>query len=328
MCSVFIFLFSVIESPLLADAPPAWDGNSGVPSLLAKIEALETELSETKEELTIRLGELAGTQEELIAKQGELDVEKQVYRVPQTGQDQCWTYNTLEPTDPHLVEAVCSIGQDGEKQAGLAPPSLNRFVDNQDGTITDTFTNLVWLKDAGCLNNLTWEVAVSQGTKLPQEFLGVWLCNLNDGTTNQGLWRLPNINELMSLLDFRSTAVSSNNGQALPKGHPFTGFGGFYWTSTTYALDPNLSIEGLIHPCIREGYGHNWDRFNDAYIVNVDSGELIHAPKAIPGEILTRHGEENSGLGACSSEGFANGSPGDNPNYMPQPGFIVVRDNI
>ena len=111
------------------------------------------------------------------------------------------------------------------------------------------------------------------------------ICGLVD-QSDAGTWRVPNVNELMSLLDFRSTARGSN-GQTLPDGHPFTNFDGFYWTSTTYALDPNSSIEDLIRPCIREGYGHNWHRFNDAYIVSVDSGELIHAPKAIPGEILT-----------------------------------------
>ncbi len=342
--SVIFTLFVLFTWQSLAETPAIID-NPGLPGLLAEIATLEeqlalteNELATTESELTTTELELATTQASLVESRAEvlnteallnqnvleLEQEKKLYRVPQTGQDQCWSSITLEPTDPHFVAAECSTGQDGDKQAGLAPPSSFRFVDNEDGTITDTFTKLVWLKDAGCLNNLTWEVAVAQGAKLPQVSpLGDWLCNLDDGTKDQGLWRLPNVHELMSLLDFKSV---SRSGQSLPQGHPFTAFEGFYWTSTSFALDPTMGVVG-IHPCEREGYGHNRNRFNDAYIVSVYTGQLIHAPKAIPGEILTRHGEENGG-GNCTSEGFTSGGPDDSPNGMPHPGFIAVRDYI
>jgi hypothetical protein len=45
-----------------------------------------------------------------------------------------------------------------------------------------------------------------------------------------GEWRLPNVRELQSLIDF------SNLSPALPSGHPFTDVQpGVYWTSTSYA---------------------------------------------------------------------------------------------
>jgi hypothetical protein len=52
---------------------------------------------------------------------------------------------------------------------------------------------------------------------------------LTDGST-AGQWRLPNVRELFSLIDF------SQFGAALPSGHPFTGVQqSTYWSSTTYA---------------------------------------------------------------------------------------------
>ena len=32
----------------------------------------------------------------------------------------------------------------------------SRFIDNGDGTVTDTGSGLMWLKDAGCINASGW----------------------------------------------------------------------------------------------------------------------------------------------------------------------------
>jgi|GEM_PF-1715099 len=94
-------------------------------------------------------------------------------------------------------------GDDGDLQKGVAWPSP-RFTDNNDGTVTDNLTGLVWLRDANCtdtvggvsksgsiltwLNALTWSNNLANGS-----------CGLTDGST-AGQWRLPNINELESLV--------------------------------------------------------------------------------------------------------------------------------
>src|SRR5262249_57053434 len=71
-----------------------------------------------------------------------------------TGQTQCWdTTGTVIP--------CAGTGQDGELQKGLA----RAYVDNGDGTITDTKTGLMWEKqsDDGTLNDkdnvYTWAEA-------------------------------------------------------------------------------------------------------------------------------------------------------------------------
>lgn len=98
-----------------------------------------------------------------------------------------------------------------------------RFTDNQDGTITDHLTGLVWLKNAGCFTAANWGDALADANSLASG-----ACGLNDGST-AGQWRLPNINELDSLVD-----VSAAN-PALPAGHPFLNVSTeTYWSSTSY----------------------------------------------------------------------------------------------
>ncbi len=46
-------------------------------------------------------------------------------------------------------------------------------------------------------------------------------------------WRLPNINELESLVD------CSAHSPALPQGHPFRDVQGGYWSSTTSMFEPD-----------------------------------------------------------------------------------------
>ena len=53
-------------------------------------------------------------------------------------------------------------------------------------------------------------------------------CGLTDGSM-AGDWRLPNIKELLSLVDYEELAP------ALPSGHPFTNVQDDYWSSTTNA---------------------------------------------------------------------------------------------
>ena len=55
-------------------------------------------------------------------------------------------------------------------------------------------------------------------------------CDLSDGSV-EGDWRLPNVRELQSLIDYGLKP-------ALPSGHPFTRtYPFYYWTSTTVAGD-------------------------------------------------------------------------------------------
>jgi hypothetical protein len=120
-------------------------------------------------------------------------------------------------------------GDDYSVQAGVAWPGT-RFVDNLNGTVTDHLTGLVWLKNAGCFTPGDWSSALTAANQL-----AAGQCGLSDGST-PGQWRMPNINELESLVD------SSQSNPALPAGAPFTAINqvNAYWSSTTYnALNSN-----------------------------------------------------------------------------------------
>jgi hypothetical protein len=135
--------------------------------------------------------------------------------VAKTGQTLCW--NASGGSVP------CSgTGQDGEYQYGVA--ASPRFVDNSDGTIRDNLTGLTWLKNANCFGVRTWATALADANNL-----AAGVCGLSDGSS-VGDWRLPNVRELHSLVDYQQFDPS------LPAGHPFTGVQvDRYWTATTFS---------------------------------------------------------------------------------------------
>lgn len=118
--------------------------------------------------------------------------------------------------------AKYASGDDGSLAKGTAWPGT-RFTDNGDGTVSDHLTGLVWLKNAGCFSQTVFATALTDANQL-----ATGTCGLSDGS-KAGDWRLPNVNELESLVDV------STSSPALPSGHPFTNVSNAnYWTSTSY----------------------------------------------------------------------------------------------
>jgi hypothetical protein len=133
-------------------------------------------------------------------------------------------------------------GHDGELQPGVEWP-VPRYTDNLDGTATDELTDLVWLKEVGCLGTTnTFEEAGTQTAALN----GGSELNCTDYTAGTfDDWRVPGITELMSMLDYGTPS-------GMPPGHPFdfTGISACgFWSSTSNAATPT---EGwwLIHGAV------------------------------------------------------------------------------
>lgn len=150
-------------------------------------------------------------------------------QLPQTGQTKCY--------DSAGAEIACAgTGQDGDIRAGVAWPEP-RFVitycnatapcadqssdcDANPSTdvVTDKLTGLMWPKNGNLAGAMTWYSAIDYANNLT-------LCGHSD-------WRLPNVNELESL-------VNSN----MPYANAWLNTQGFnnvlssYWSSTTYAKD-------------------------------------------------------------------------------------------
>jgi quinol monooxygenase YgiN len=142
--------------------------------------------------------------------------------LPRTGQTRC--YNSKGEVIP-----CAGTGQDAEYLGGDPFPDP-RFADNGDGTVTDNLTGLVWLKNANLFGEVMRDEAIERARGLASGHGG-----LSDGS-KAGDWRLPNVNELESLLDLNNTS-----GPAIPSGHPFTNLqAANYWSSTSVAAFPAL----------------------------------------------------------------------------------------
>jgi len=144
-------------------------------------------------------------------------------RIPQTGATQCFDAMTGK-------EIACAgTGQDAALRMGIPHPAP-RFTDNEDGTVTDDLTGLVWLKNANAFGTRPWQDALDSCNQLASSSHG-----LTDGS-KAGDWRLPNFNELHSLVDY------SRFAPAMTPGHPFLNVRpSLYWSSTTVASAPNLA---------------------------------------------------------------------------------------
>ena len=151
-----------------------------------------------------------------------------------TGQIECWQ------GEPPWDEIDCAgTGQEGEYQMGVKPGKQGRFKDKGDGTVEDLLTGLIWLKDANCFGPQLWQGALEAANAL-----AAGQCGLTDKST-VGDWRLPNINELHSLVDrgFVDPALSKAAGDGQwTEGDAFSGVqSAFYWSSTSYVDYPGYA---------------------------------------------------------------------------------------
>jgi uncharacterized repeat protein (TIGR02543 family) len=131
-------------------------------------------------------------------------------------------------------------GDDGDIKAGVAWPSP-RFKDNGDGTLTDNLTGLMWMKDGYCIVSSGYASA-NPTLAWQQEF--DFVDKLNSGAFNNGAfhnisgyttakyedWRVPNINEMESLVKANSGQYSWLNGSGF-----VNIWKDLYGTSTTVA---------------------------------------------------------------------------------------------
>lgn len=132
---------------------------------------------------------------------------------------------------------------DGTIRSGIAWVQP-RFTDNGDGTSTDEVTGLVWVRDLNMMilrdpsfdtdgtagdGYVTWSRALAYVAKLNAESYA----SHND-------WRLPNVNEVESVLNMDSSWqqnwLDGTEVLTFPVGQPFLN-PHYVWTSTTYAAD-------------------------------------------------------------------------------------------
>ena len=135
---------------------------------------------------------------------------------------------------------------------------INNFLDNGDGTITDNATGLQWTQnDSG--EGLNWEDALAWVQQKNDEYY----LGYND-------WRLPNIKELQSIIDYSRCPQTTNSPAIDPMFNcsTITDEGGgtnypFYWSGTTHANMVNGGNAAYI--AFGEALGFMQDPFTGDY---------------------------------------------------------------
>lgn len=134
-------------------------------------------------------------------------------------------------------------GDDGDLGIGISWPDP-RFAGTGNGTVTDNLTGLMWTEDAQQIpGQMAWTDALTACNNL--EFAGY-----DD-------WRLPNLRELLSLVDY------GESNPALPNSHPFMNVQFHrYWSSTTFAGNSEFAWRvGMSH-----GYAGSSSKTNMHYV--------------------------------------------------------------
>ena len=146
-------------------------------------------------------------------------------------------------------------GDDGDYEKGVSWPNP-RFTEGtgtSSNCVMDNLTGLMWLKNPDALTR-TWSNAAMY-------------CEGLDGSNGRGGyadWRLPNWNELRSLID------ASRLLPALPTGHPFINVPlDYLWSSTTYA--GNMTLAWSVNPA--SGYVHTGAKTVKWYVWPVRGGQ-------------------------------------------------------
>jgi hypothetical protein len=112
------------------------------------------------------------------------------YVVPDTGQERCYD---AQAEVAYPAEGAPYFGQDAHYQG--AQPS---FRTNDDGTVSDLSTGLMWTRDPG------------QKKTVADAASGAAACRVGGHAD----WRLPTIKELYSLIDFRGTDPNPTSREA------------------------------------------------------------------------------------------------------------------
>ncbi|MCX8027257.1 MAG: DUF1566 domain-containing protein, partial [Thermodesulfovibrionales bacterium] len=196
-----------------------------------------------------------------------------------------------------------ATGDDGDLKTGVNWPGP-RFEDMGNGTTKDNLTGLIWLKNANCFGTQAWAVALNSANTLANG-----QCGLTDNS-QAGDWRLPNINELKSLVnigykeggmcdgypcDYLAMWLNYNNFNNMQNN--------YYWSSTTYTATPITAW--IIN--MQNGNAGGYVKTAQTYVLPVRGGQSGIADPIYPANIPktgqeTCYGEDGNTI-TCDATG-------------------------
>jgi len=171
-------------------------------------------------------------------------------------------YRVVGSTSPMFYSAAVSqtgqtnsdqTGDDGAFQKGVEWPNPRFTIQADTNCVLDNLTGLIWARNADMGSTMIWSNALA------------YCETLTYGGQND--WRLPNVKELLSLIDYRwhdpgicdtiGTSQGTNND-------PFVNVRAqWYWSSTTRADTPNayfvyMSYGNVGNAVKTSYYGYVW----------------------------------------------------------------------
>jgi len=160
----------------------------------------------------------------------------------------------------------------------------NNFIDNDDGTVTDNSTGLIWQKDDSGEGAL-WEDALEYSENLE-------LAGYTD-------WRLPNAKELQSIIDYSRCPDITDSAAIDPifEISSITNEGGetdypFFWTSTTHISYPDNG-QGAVYIVFGRALGYWNEHWTDVH----GAGAQRSDPKTgDPNEYPEGHGPQGDAV--------------------------------
>lgn len=133
----------------------------------------------------------------------------------------------------------------------------NDFKDNKDGTISDKATGLMWMQKDN-QKAINWEDALSYAENT--EFAG------------HSDWRLPNVKELQSIVDYTRSPSTTNSAAIDPlfNSTPIKNEAGqsdypFYWSSTTHSNWTNKAGDAAAYVSFGRAMGNMDGGWNDVH---------------------------------------------------------------
>jgi hypothetical protein len=239
-------------------------------------------------------------------------------QLPVTGQVTC--YNSSD-----AVIDCAETGQDGAVQAGVAWP-VPRFTDNSianslNESVTDNLTGLIWAQNGNLAGDtITWQAALT------------YIKNLNtNGYLGHHDWRLPNRNELESLVNKQVTDQSAwLNSQGFKNVQK-----NYYWSSSTdidSSYYPNNVLAWEVY--MWSGYVTRNDKTHYQYFLPVRTGGAGTVSLPVTGQTFcyADSGTERSCTGTGedgeTQTGVAWPSPRFTDNSSATPTDLSMTDNL
>lgn len=108
----------------------------------------------------------------------------------------------------------------------IAATPTSDFIDNGDGTVTHKKTGLTWMR---CSMGQTWDNATSNCTGTPSQYKWAEAKALKSDFAGKKDWRLPNIDELLSISDKGKEKTAINDSI-----FPNTLISSDVWSSSSY----------------------------------------------------------------------------------------------